>query len=186
MGASPIIPTPDLTRLNLAQTQFGYADMAAQMLVDFQPYMDANEQDEIAMTGIVGDSSGPSGDIASDVGDAANLAGYTVNNGVVQAASGLANAAPGEQAMQNEYNQIDVSGASFVENLQGFIPPPEQFTHVPPGDVLITWEGREGQHWKFWPADKPLPKGTRLVTQAEIDATLNGTGNELANTTQAG
>jgi len=175
-----------VSELNTSVLPAYYTPAVASMLADFQPYMDANEQEETALTGVVGGISSTGTDLASGVGDAANAAGYQINNGVVQAGGDLHNAGPGENAMLNKQTGIDLSGATFVENLQGFIPPPMQYTHVPQGDVLITWEGREGQHWKFWPADKPLPKGTRLVTQAEIDATLNGTGNELASTTQAG
>jgi hypothetical protein len=184
--ATPAIRIRDASELQLEQRNSDFTGMTAQALADFQPYLDANEQDEAGLTQIAG--SGAAHDAALDdaVNTAANAAGFTISGDVVQSQTDLHNSASGRTALANQVSAIDLTGQTFVQNLAAPMQVPKQYQHPPPGDVLITKMTPLGRYYNYWPANKPLPPGFTLVSQAELDSLGSAGQNAQANSTQAG
>ena len=185
MAAQAIRPR-DLSELQVDPRSFDFTGMTAAALADFQPYLDANEQDEAAAAQIVGTGPQHDADLDTLLQAASAAADITQSQDVVQSQTDLHNAADGEQAMQNDLAAIDVTGVGYVEHLTPPVKVPKQWWDVPTGDVLITTRALFFQLFQFWPADKPIPKGWVLVTQDEITASGAPAQNGSANTTQAG
>lgn len=176
----------DQSELQLDRGSHDFTGMTATALTDFQPLIDANEQDENGLVQTAGDGEILITAAEGEVGNVADANGNLPKGSLDQEYQDLTGSAPGRTSMLNSAGSLDLSGPTFVQHLQAPIIVPKHYQSPPPNDNVIARASGKKEQYKFWPKNKPTPMGWIVVSAAELQAGALSGAAETPEDTQAG